>query len=226
MQNTTFFSIIIYTQGEIMKKIKKYIKQYKNRFILLGVCFSLFIILSILVSFGITNSIDTLVHSYILNIRNDNLTAILKIITNLAGASFLLAFSTILLIFSKQKKISLLVLINLISAFLINEITKSIFTRTRPVGINLIDETGYSFPSGHSMVALSFYGFITYILFKQTKNKYNKILLLTTFSIIIISIGFSRIYLGVHYLTDVIGGFLLSIIYLIIYINITLTEKK
>lgn len=209
-----------------MKKIKKYIKQYKNRFILLGVCFSLFIILSILVSFGITNSIDTLVHSYILNIRNDNLTAILKIITNLAGASFLLAFSTILLIFSKQKKISLLVLINLISAFLINEITKSIFTRTRPVGINLIDETGYSFPSGHSMVALSFYGFITYILFKQTKNKYNKILLLTTFSIIIISIGFSRIYLGVHYLTDVIGGFLLSIIYLIIYINITLTEKK
>lgn len=209
-----------------MKKIKKYIKQYKNRFILLGVCFSLFIILSILVSFGITNSIDTLVHSYILNIRNDNLTAILKIITNLAGASFLLAFSTILLIFSKQKKISLLVLINLISAFLINEITKSIFTRTRPVGIHLIDETGYSFPSGHSMVALSFYGFITYMLFKQTKNKYNKILLLTTFSIIIISIGFSRIYLGVHYLTDVIGGFLLSIIYLIIYINITLTEKK
>lgn len=209
-----------------MKKIKKYIKQYKNRFILLGVCFSLFIILSILVSFGITNSIDTLVHSYILNIRNDNLTAILKIITNLAGASFLLAFSTILLIFSKQKKISLLVLINLISAFLINEITKSLFTRTRPVGINLIEETGYSFPSGHSMVALSFYGFITYLLFKQTKNKYNKILLLTTFSIIIISIGFSRIYLGVHYLTDVIGGFLLSIIYLIIYINITLTEKK
>jgi undecaprenyl-diphosphatase len=200
-----------------MKKIKKYIKQYKNRFILLGICFSLFIILSILVSFGITNSIDTLVHSYILNIRNDNLTAILKIITNLAGASFLLASSTILLIFSKQKKISLLVLINLISAFLINEITKSIFTRTRPVGINLIDETGYSFPSGHSMVSAAFYGFLIYLIYKNVKNNYLKWGLIISLSLLIFLIGTSRIYLGVHYTSDVLAGFLIAISYLIIF---------
>ena len=144
----------------------------------------------------------------------------------MAGATFLLAISTILLIVIKKKQIPLYILINLICAFLTNQTFKSIFTRTRPIGINLIDETGYSYPSGHSMIGLSFYGFIIYLIYKNIKNKLTKTILIASLILTILLIGFSRIYLGVHYLTDVIGGFLLSIIYLTIYIKIINLEKK
>lgn len=209
-----------------MKNIINYIKNNKKEIILLGFTILLFIILSILIITKKANHIDTLFFSHVINIRTNNLTSFLEIITNLAGATFLLAISTILLIVIKKKQIPLYILINLICAFLTNQTFKSIFTRTRPIGINLIDETGYSYPSGHSMIGLSFYGFIIYLIHKNIKNKLTKTILITSLILTILLIGFSRIYLGVHYLTDVIGGFLLSIIYLTIYIKIINLEKK
>lgn len=209
-----------------MKNIINYIKNNKKEIILLGFTILLFIILSILIITKKANHIDTLFFSHVINIRTNNLTSFLEIITNLAGATFLLAISTILLIVIKKKQIPLYILINLICAFLTNQTFKSIFTRTRPIGINLIDETGYSYPSGHSMIGLSFYGFIIYLIYKNIKNKLTKTILIASLILTILLIGFSRIYLGVHYLTDVIGGFLLSIIYLTIYIKIINLEKK
>ena len=209
-----------------MKKIKNYIKENKKEIIFLTITIVLFILLSILVVTGKTASIDSLTHLYILNIRTSILTSILSTITNLAGASFLLALACILFIVLKNKKISLYILINLTSAFIINETVKSIFVRSRPIGINLIEETGFSFPSGHSMVSLSFYGFIAYLLYKNAKNKYVKTIIIISLALLVLLIGFSRIYLGVHYLSDVIGGFLLALIYLTIYIRIIKIEKK
>ena len=209
-----------------MKKIKNYIKNNKKEFIFIITLLILFTIISILVVTEKTSNIDSLMHSYILNIRSNNLTTILNTITNLAGASFLLALSCLLLIILKNKKIALYIFINLASAFAINETAKTIFTRSRPIGINLIEETGFSFPSGHSMISLSFYGFIAYLLSKNTKNKYQKITIITITTLIILTIGFSRIYLGVHYLSDIIAGFLLASIYLIIYIKLINLEKK
>ena len=209
-----------------MKNIKKYLKKNKKEIIIISLTTLLFIILSLLVITNKTTKFDTLIHSYILNIRTTSLTKILTIITNLAGASFLLALSILLFIFMKNKKIPLYMFFNLIFAFFINEIAKSIFLRSRPIGINLIDENGLSFPSGHSMVGLSFYGFIIYLLIKKMKNQRLKYIYITLLSILIITIGFSRIYLGVHYFTDIIGGFLLAIIYLYIYLKFVNLEKK
>ena len=202
-----------------MKKIKNYIKNNKKEFIFIITLLILFTIISILVVTEKTSNIDSLMHSYILNIRSNNLTTILNTITNLA-------LSCLLLIILKNKKIALYIFINLASAFAINETAKTIFTRSRPIGINLIEETGFSFPSGHSMISLSFYGFIAYLLCKNTKNKYQKIIIITITTLIILTIGFSRIYLGVHYLSDIIAGFLLASIYLIIYIKLINLEKK
>lgn len=209
-----------------MKKIKDYIKKNKKEIIFIGLTSLLFILLSIFVVTDKINYIDTLVHSYILNIRNNTLTKVLTIITNFAGASFLLALSVILLIVMKNKKNSLYIMFNLVFSFFINEIAKAIFERSRPIGINLVDETGLSFPSGHSMVGLSFYGFIVYLLCKNQKNKTIKNILILSLILFTLLIGFSRIYLGVHYLSDVIGGFLLAIIYLTIYIKCIKLEKK
>ncbi|MBQ2873182.1 MAG: phosphatase PAP2 family protein [Bacilli bacterium] len=197
-----------------------------KRTILLVVTFLLFIILTILMLNDNLIILDDIVHNFILSIRNNYLTTILKYITHTATSYTLILFTIILLIVIKNKKIPLFIMLNLIFSFTTNEIVKLIFKRDRPLGINLIEETNYSYPSGHSMVGLAYYGFIIYLINKHIKSKKLKNTLTITLIINILLVGFSRIYLGVHYLTDVIGGFLLGIIYLIIYTNIISLEKK
>ena len=94
--------------------------------------------------------------------------------------------------------------------------------RVRPVGIALIEQGGYSFPSGHSMMAFAFYGFIIYLINKSNMAKKKKIVITTLLSILILLIGVSRIYLGVHFASDVLGGFILSLIHLILFMFLVL----
>ena len=151
---------------------------------------------------------------------SDFTTPIAKTITNLGGAYWLTGISICLLLLIKNKKVAISVLLNLILASLTNYILKQILQRPRPIEYRIIDENGYSLPSGHSMVSMAFYGYLIYLIYRQIKNKYIKWSLITLLSLLIISIGISRIYLGVHYTSDVIAGFLVAISYLIIYINI------
>ena len=69
------------------------------------------------------------------------------------------------------------------------------------------------------MVSLSFYGFLIYLIYKNIQNKYIKWILILLLGLFIFIVGTSRIYLGVHYTSDVLGGFLISISYLVIYIS-------
>lgn len=150
---------------------------------------------------------------------SDNITPIAKGITQLGGAIFLIGVATILLIIIKNKKIGIQIWVNLAISTLLNVILKHIVQRPRPTEYRIIDETGYSFPSGHSMVSAAFYGFLIYLIYKNVKNKYLKWTLITMLSMLIILIGTSRIYLGVHYTSDVLAGFLISISYLIVFIT-------
>ena len=148
---------------------------------------------------------------------SDFFTPIAKIITQLGGAIFLIILSLALIISLKNKKVSILILLNLIISTTLNQVLKFIIQRPRPTEFRIIDEKGYSFPSGHSMVSAAFYGFLIYLICKNIKNKYLKWGLITLLSCIVLLIGTSRIYLGVHYTSDVIAGFLISISYLIIF---------
>ena len=185
----------------------------------------LFTILSIFVLTNKTEILDNQIHTYILSIRNNTLTNIFKTITNLSSAPVLLGIIILSLIVIKNKMIGKTLFINLSGGFLLNQITKVIFTRTRPSGINLVHANGYSYPSGHSMISLIFYGYIIYLIHKSNIDKSKKILINISLTVLIILIGASRVYLGVHYLTDIIGGFNLAIIYLLIMTNIKLEKK-
>lgn len=151
---------------------------------------------------------------------SDFATPIAKFITNFGGVYFIITLTIVLFLCIKNKKIGLAIIFNLAFATILNIILKNILQRPRPTEFRLINEFGYSFPSGHSMVSTAFYGFIIYLIYKYVKNKHIKIALITILCILIISIGISRIYLGVHYTSDVLGGFLISIAYLIIYITV------
>lgn len=150
---------------------------------------------------------------------SDFATPIAKFITNFGGAIFLVIATITLFIVIKNKKIGISILSNLAIVTVLNQLIKRILQRPRPTEYRIIEETGYSFPSGHSMVSMAFYGYFIYLIYKYVKNKYLKWISIILLSILICSIGISRIYLGVHYTSDVLGGFFISISYLIIYIS-------
>ena len=149
-----------------------------------------------------------------------NITPIVKYITWFGSATCLILISLLSFVI-KNKKISICILSNLVIITILNQLFKFIFERPRPTEYRIITETGYSFPSGHSMVSMAFYGFIIYLIYKKVNNKYIKWIFISILSLLIVSIGISRIYLGVHYTSDVLAGFLISISYLIIYIKYT-----
>lgn len=165
--------------------------------------------------------IDKLAYNILVEtLRNPTLTIIMRYITKLSNTLFIILFSLILtlLFYYKwdKKKLAILIPTNLATIALINQILKLIIQRERPVGYRIIEMSGYSFPSGHAMVSMAFYGLLIYIIYNLVKNKKVRNSLIILNIIIIILIGISRIYLGVHYLSDIITGYSISIIYLLI----------
>jgi membrane-associated phospholipid phosphatase len=113
----------------------------------------------------------------------------------------------------RRKKWNMLVFLLVVVAGcgLINFGLKEIFLRGRPAYLNaFIRDIGYSFPSGHAMISVAFYGSLTYILFQELQSLTRKVGLVILTLIVIFLIGFSRLYLGVHYLTDVLAGWAIA----------------
>ena len=173
--------------------------------------------------------IDKIVYDFICdNFMSERMTNIVKILTSLGSALVVIILTIVLFMAIKNKRIAVSIVINLIVITILNNLLKIIFLRPRPNVNNLILESGYSFPSGHSSTGMAFYGYLIYLIYKYVNNKKIKISLIIFLSLVIVAIGLSRIYLGVHYASDVLGGFLLAIVYLIIFITITnkCIEKK
>lgn len=163
---------------------------------------------------------DTICYNlFVTYMRSDAMTSFMKIITNFGSAPVLIGLVTLLFIVLKNKKYAISITGNLMIITLLNQLLKYIVQRPRPDGYRLIYESGYSFPSGHSMISMAFYGYLIYLSFKLIKNAKVKWIVSVILGLLILLIGISRIYLGVHYASDVISGFLISILYLIIFIK-------
>ena len=162
---------------------------------------------------------DSSIYNLLMQSRNIKLNETVILLTELGGF-WVITILTIVLLITLKKKQKIMVLSNVIIVTILNQLLKIVFMRPRPEIMRLIEEQGYSFPSGHSMVSTAFYGLLIYLIYKNVKNKYIKYTLCTILSILILIICLSRIYLGVHYASDVIGGVCFSIAYLIIFINV------
>lgn len=104
----------------------------------------------------------------------------------------------------------ILFIIVLIGSTAFNVLLKNFFQRERPNILRLIIEDGYSFPSGHTMAALSLYGIISFLLWRHIPKQNDRILLICSSAFLVLFIGISRIYLGVHYPSDIVGAYLIS----------------
>lgn len=195
----------------------------KNIWIWFALFIAVFVLFSIIGSLYNNEiiSIDVFMHDLVVNnLRSDGLTFIMLFITNFCNPIILILLSLVILLICKDKKMGLIIIINLLVSILLNIIFKGIIQRDRPLEDFLITESGYSFPSGHSMVSMAYYGLIIYFIYKKIKDKRVRNVLMILIGLLILAIGFSRIYLGVHFASDVIGGFLISIIYLVCAIKL------
>ena len=115
--------------------------------------------------------------------------------------------------FWKKKEYIIPFLVVIIGGQLSGSIFKRIFARARPLN-SVYHEDSFSFPSGHAIIAVVFYGFLMYFIWKNVADKFWRNTFLIIGAIVILAIGFSRIYLGLHYFTDVLGGYILGALWL------------
>lgn len=151
----------------------------------------------------------------------EGMTPFIKFVTWFGSTVGIVLMCIISLFIFRDKKINVSMIICLIIGTILNNALKVIFMRARPDINPLVIEKSYSFPSGHSMVSMIFYGYLIYLIYNHVENKKVKLILISLISVLVLNIGFTRIYLGVHYASDVIGGFILGIAYLILYIEIS-----
>ena len=186
----------------------------------------IFLILAIIVFVGLIVGVKT--NSFIefdnmfynqFYFNSDN-TLIMKKITMLGDELVFIPLTVLFLVFLKDKKIGIFILINLILSSSLNAITKLLIQRPRPEGFALVSENGFSFPSGHSFTSFAFYGFLIFLIYKLFKNIKIKFLLISLLCCIILFVGLSRVYLGVHFITDVFGAYAYSYIYLYFFVKL------
>ena len=182
----------------------------KKRYIISGIFFLLFIIITVLMITNNTKSFDESIYNYIYSFRNSFLDVVFKTITKFCNTTSVIITMFILLVFLSKENIYKLIL-TVLTTVLTNQGLKQIIRRIRPDHIRLISEKGYSYTSGHSMISVGLYGLLIYLVYKNIKNKILKTILIILLVILILGVGISRIYLGVHYPTDVVAGYFIAI---------------
>lgn len=167
-------------------------------------------------------SFDTSIVSFFKSIENETLDIIMIVITELGSVWFLTAFSiaAILHLWLRQKdKWGILFFIIAVGGGgILTKLLKNLYERGRPSINPEIDAIGFSFPSGHSMGSLIFYGFIIYFVVRSRMNKLIKGLAISFMVVLVLLIGTSRIYLGAHFPSDVLAGFIAGTIWLLLSI--------
>lgn len=162
---------------------------------------------------------DLLVYNFIAQFKTPFLTDLMKILSFLGSFLVLIPLALVTMIFTYYYKKhywdTMMVGVALAGCSILNEILKRAFQRQRPNILRLVEATGYSFPSGHAMTSFTFYGFLAYIFWINLDNKILRLVVTGFLGLLILLIGLSRIYLGVHYASDVIGGFVAGSFWLV-----------
>jgi undecaprenyl-diphosphatase len=181
----------------------------------------LFIVIAMFIETNILTHFEGYVYNKSTAYMSTTLTKAIKIFTHLGDPIAVLSICFILILIPLTRfKLGIPASITVIISIILNIILKSVFARQRPDILKLINETSYSFPSGHAMVNTALYVMVMLTITNIIKNKNIQLLIRGLCILMIMIISFSRIYLGVHYLGDVVGGCLLGFSIAVIIYNI------
>lgn len=165
--------------------------------------------------------LDTTAYSFfVLKLRRPWITNIMEGFSSLSSPLVIGGMFLMVVAFAPGRQPGMCAALNLVCVVFINQVLKYIVQRPRPEGFRLVSEVGYSFPSGHSMVSMAFYGLCAWMVWKYERDRILRWVCCLSFGLMVIFVGMSRIYLGVHYASDVIAGFCVSIAWLAIYTKI------
>jgi len=145
---------------------------------------------------------------------------IMLFVTSLGKHQFLIPANLLLigyfLFIERQNWFSIRIATIALSSLVLMLVLKSLFRRKRPLAPLLKAVKGLSFPSGHAIMAVTFYGLLIYIVSHEIAIDWLRIGIYSLLLVLIIGIGFSRIYLRVHYASDVLAGFIIGLLWLLI----------
>lgn len=162
-------------------------------------------------------TLDTFIHDKLLTLYHTDFLNYIMRFTSLLGSVYFYII-VLLIVLIKSKIYFKLTIVPLITSYITNMTFKLIINRNRPLTWIVTPPLDPSFPSGHTICSVVFYGIIIYLL-KNIKNNNLRLTLRILLTILIILIGISRLYLGVHFLSDVLAAYLLGILILTMFIR-------
>ena len=163
---------------------------------------------------------DNKVYELVTKVTNPTLDNMYKIITFFGSVVGIISFgilTLVVLFVMKKKNMAFWILGGAAGATVLNNIIKFIVRRERPLVRRLVEEKSFSFPSGHTMGSVGFYGMIIFFIWRSNMSKAKKIVWTAILTALIIAIMVSRVYLGAHFASDVCAGALVATAFLIVY---------
>ncbi|MQR94346.1 phosphatase PAP2 family protein [Fictibacillus phosphorivorans] len=196
----------------------------KKSYLSMMLCITLFIIFAFYESIFV-KSFDFSLREWMLSLRTESLNNIVLAFTHVGDAKVLAVLcllGAIVLFIMKKWRNSLLLIGSILVSYGLNLLVKSLFQRERPQDFRLLEEDGYSFPSGNAMVGTTFYLFAAVLLYQRFQKRW----ILVVGVILPFLLGLSRVYVGVHYPSDILAGFALGIVTVIVLSKLTDKSAK
>ncbi|MFC4801830.1 phosphatase PAP2 family protein [Neobacillus sp. GCM10023253] len=198
-------------------------KELFTAFIISFVSLLCFTIMALLVSKHTIINFDRIIIYYVQGLEAPWLTNIMKVFTFIGGTipAVIISLLSIIILYKVFKHRSELVLFIavILGANILFITLKQLFHRARPDLHRLAEASNYSFPSGHATMAFALYGVLTFLLWRHISTHLGRTVLIIISVFMIVVIGISRIYLGVHYPSDIIAGYFISAFWLTLAIG-------
>ncbi|MBR0455835.1 MAG: phosphatase PAP2 family protein [Firmicutes bacterium] len=174
-----------------------------------------------------TAGFDDPIREWFYSLRSPALTGAAIVITTLANKYVIIGLCLLLLIIPRTRMtFGIPLSVGALVTMLMNSLIKHVVERPRPEVVHLVTEHGFSFPSGHSITSMFFYGFAIWLIWRYVDNQTARRILTVLLAIPMLLVGPTRIYLGVHFPTDVLGAWCLGFAAIVLFIEIVCIYDK
>ncbi len=170
---------------------------------------------------------DDPVREWFYSLRGPAITGVAIVITTLANKYVIIGLCLLLLIIPRTRMtFGIPLSVGALVTMLTNSLIKHFVERPRPEVVHLVTEHGFSFPSGHSITSMFFYGFAIWLVWRYVDNPTARRILTVLLAIPMLLVGPTRVYLGVHFPTDVLGAWCLGFAAIVLFIEIVCIYDK